>query len=149
MFAFDSAAFANRKSAAGMALQVFDVGPGAGGGFLQRLHRPVAVFAAHELVALGEGFVDSARQPTTAYFDLALRHHRRLLPYGHFGEMLPNALNRRLILASEDQAARKQTALASEQGAAAVPFRRAALRVYSQRPCVPAASDSKQAFRML
>ena len=60
MFGFDSGELANRESTAGMALQVFHVGPGTGGRFFQRLHRSVAVFATHNLVALGEGFIEGA-----------------------------------------------------------------------------------------
>lgn len=98
MFGFDPTELADWKPAAGMALQVFDVGPSSSAGLFQRLHRPVAVFAAHHLFALGEGFVDGAGQPTATYFDLALRHHRRLLPCGHSGEMLLSAMERRLSL---------------------------------------------------
>src|ERR1700748_986422 len=83
MFGFDAAELTNRESAAGMALQVFDVGPGTSAGFFQRLHRAVAVFAAHQLVAFREGFVEGAWQPTAAYFDLALRHDRRFLLRRH------------------------------------------------------------------
>ena len=83
MFGFDAAELAHRESAARMALQVFDVGPGTSGRFLQRLHRSMTIFAAHKLVALGERFIDGARQPTATYFYLALRHHRRLLLRSH------------------------------------------------------------------
>lgn len=83
MFGFDSAERADRKSAAGVALQMLDMGPCACAGFFQRLHRTVAVFAAHNFVPFGEGFVDGARQPTAPYFDLALGHHRRFLPGSH------------------------------------------------------------------
>jgi hypothetical protein len=83
VFGFDSAESANRESAAGVALQVFDVGPGTSAGFFQRLHRAVAVFAAHQLVAFRESFVEAAWQPTAAYFDLALRHDRRFLLRRH------------------------------------------------------------------
>jgi hypothetical protein len=57
VFGFYSAEFAGRKSAAWVALQVFDVGSGTCAGLFQRLHRAVAVFAAHRLAALGESFV--------------------------------------------------------------------------------------------
>jgi hypothetical protein len=83
MFGFDSTERANRKPAARVALQVFDVGSGTCAGFFQRLHWAVAVFAAHNLVSLGEGFIECAWQPTAPYFDLALRHHRRSLLSSH------------------------------------------------------------------
>jgi hypothetical protein len=83
MLGFDSTELANRKSAARVALQVFDVGSGTGGRFFQRLHRAVAVFAAHQLASLGESFVEGAWQPTTSHFDFALRHHRRFLLSTH------------------------------------------------------------------
>ena len=57
VFGFDSAEFADRKSAARVALQVFDVGSGTCAGLFQRLHRGVAIFAAHQLATLGESFV--------------------------------------------------------------------------------------------
>jgi hypothetical protein len=57
VFGFDSAEFADRKPAAWVALQVFDMGSGTCAGFFQRLHRAVAVFAAHHLGTLGESFV--------------------------------------------------------------------------------------------
>jgi hypothetical protein len=57
VFGFYSAEFADRKSAAWVALQVFDVGSGTCVGLFQRLHRAMAVFAAHRLAALGESFV--------------------------------------------------------------------------------------------
>lgn len=66
-----------------MTLQVFDVGSGTGGRFFQRLHRAVAVFAAHQLASFGESFVDSAWQPATSDFDFALRHYGRLFLPGH------------------------------------------------------------------
>ena len=43
-----------------MALKVFDVGSGSVAGFFERLHRAVAIFAAHDLVALCEGLVERA-----------------------------------------------------------------------------------------
>jgi hypothetical protein len=76
MFGFNSTEFADRKPAAGMTLQVFDMSSGTCAGFFQGLHRSVAVFAPHDLVSFNEGFVESAGQPTATYFDLALRHHR-------------------------------------------------------------------------
>jgi hypothetical protein len=60
MFRFDSVERANREPAAGVSLQVFDVGSGSEAGFFERLHRAVAVFAAHELSAFCEGFVEGA-----------------------------------------------------------------------------------------
>ncbi len=85
MFGFDSAERTDRKPAAGMALQVFNVGSGTRGGFFQRLHWPVAVFAAHYLGTLGEGFVDGAGQPATAYFYLAFCHYGRFSLHSHAG----------------------------------------------------------------
>jgi len=83
MLVLNSAELANWKSAARVALQVFDVGSGAGARFFQRLHRAVAVFAAHQLASLGEGFVEGAWQPTAPYFDFALRHDWRFLLSSH------------------------------------------------------------------
>jgi len=57
VFGFDAAKFANRKSAARVALQVFDVGSGTCAGLFQRLHRAMTIFAAHQLATLGESFV--------------------------------------------------------------------------------------------
>jgi hypothetical protein len=57
VFGFDSAEFADRKFAARVALQVFNMGSGTCAGFFQRLHRAVAEFAAHHLATLGESFV--------------------------------------------------------------------------------------------
>lgn len=57
VFGFDSAEFADRKSAAWVALQVFDVGSCTCAGLFQRLHRAVAVLAAHHFATLGESFV--------------------------------------------------------------------------------------------
>ena len=79
VFGFDSTELANRKSAARVALQVFNMGSSTCAGFLQRLHRAVAVFAAHDLASFGESLIDGAWQPAAAYFDLALRHDRRFL----------------------------------------------------------------------
>lgn len=83
MFRFDSAEFADRESAAWVALQVFDVSSGTRAGLFQRLHRAVAMFAAHHLATFGESFEDGAWQPTTARFDLTLRHHRWFLLGSH------------------------------------------------------------------
>jgi hypothetical protein len=60
VFGFDAAEVANWKPAARMTLQVFNVGSSAGGGFSQRLHRAVAIFATHKLAPLGKGFVKAA-----------------------------------------------------------------------------------------
>ncbi len=83
MFRFDSAERANREPAAGVSLQVFDVGPGSVAGFFERLHRAVAIFAAHELSAFCEGFPESAWEPTAAHLHLALGHHRRFFLNSH------------------------------------------------------------------
>ena len=83
VFGFDSAEFAYRESAAGVALQVFDVGAASCAGLFQGLYGAVAIFAAHNLAALGESFVEGARHPAAAYFDLALRHDRRFLSRSH------------------------------------------------------------------
>ena len=80
MFRFDPDEGANREAAAGVSLQVFDVGSGSEAGFFERLHRAVAVFAAHELSAFCEGFVEGAWEPTATHLHLALRHHRWFLP---------------------------------------------------------------------
>jgi hypothetical protein len=61
MFRFDSTERANWESAAGMSLKVFDVGSGSIAGLLERLHWAVAIFAAHDLIAFCERFVESAR----------------------------------------------------------------------------------------
>jgi hypothetical protein len=88
MFGFNSTEFSNRKSAARVALQVFDVGSETCARFFQRLHRAVAVFAAHHLASVCESFGEGAWQPTAPYFDLALCHHWRFLLSRHFGEMV-------------------------------------------------------------
>jgi hypothetical protein len=85
MFGFDSAEGADRESAAGVALKVFDVGAGAETGFLEGLHGAVAVFAAHEFGAFGEGFVEGAGEPAAAHLHFALRHDRRFLLRRHRG----------------------------------------------------------------
>ena len=46
MLRFDSAERADREPAAGVSLQVFDVGSGSEAGFFERLHRAVAMFIA-------------------------------------------------------------------------------------------------------
>jgi hypothetical protein len=83
MFRFDSAERANRESAAGVSLKVFDVGSGSVAGFLERLHGAMAIFAAHDLLAFCECFVESAWEPTPTHLNLALRHHRRFLLSRH------------------------------------------------------------------
>ena len=83
MFRFDSAEGANREPAAGVSLQVFDVGPGSEARFFERLHRAMAIFAAHELIAFCEGFVEGAWEPTAAHLHLAFRHHRRFFLSSH------------------------------------------------------------------
>jgi len=83
MLGLDSTELANRKSAARVALQVFDVGSGTGGRFFQRLHRAMAVFTAHDLIAFCEGFVEGAWEPTPTHLHLALRHHRRFFLSSH------------------------------------------------------------------
>jgi hypothetical protein len=60
MFRFDSAERANREPASAVSLQVFDVGSGSVAGFFERLHRAMAIFAAHDLIAFCEGFVEGA-----------------------------------------------------------------------------------------
>ncbi len=83
MFRFDSAEGAHWEAAAGVSLEVFDVGAGSGAGFFERLHRAVAVFAAHEFGAFGERFVEGAGEPAAADLHLALGHHRRFFLRGH------------------------------------------------------------------
>jgi len=83
MLRFDSIERANREPAAGVSLKVFDVGSGSVAGFLERLHRAVAIFAAHDLIAFCERFVEGAWEPTSTHLHLALRHHRRFLLSRH------------------------------------------------------------------
>ena len=83
MFRFGSAERADREAAAGVSLQVFDVGSGSVAGFFERLHRAVAIFAAHKLIAFCEGFVEGAWEPTPTHLHLALRHHRRFFLGSH------------------------------------------------------------------
>ena len=83
MFRFDSAERANREPAAGVSLQVFEVGSGSVAGFFERLYRAMAIFAAHDLIAFCEGFVEGAWEPTPTHLHLALRHHRRFLLSSH------------------------------------------------------------------
>ena len=70
MFRFDSAERADREAAAGVSLQVFDVGSGSEARFFERLHRARAIFAAHELGAFCEGFVEGAWEPTATHLHL-------------------------------------------------------------------------------
>ncbi len=77
MFRFDSAERTNREPAPGVSLQVFDVGSGSVAGFLERLHRAVAIFATHDFSAFCERFEDRAWKPAPPHLHLALRHHRR------------------------------------------------------------------------
>jgi hypothetical protein len=93
MFRFDSAERANREPAASVPLQVFDVCSRPIAGFLERLHRPMAIFAAHELIAFCERFEDSAWEPTPTHLHLALCHHRRFLLSSHGYEMPPNKVS--------------------------------------------------------
>jgi hypothetical protein len=79
MFRFDSA----REPAVGVSLQVFDVGSGSEARFFERLHRAIAIFAAHDVIAFCEGFIEGARKPTPTHLHLALRHHRRFLLGSH------------------------------------------------------------------
>jgi hypothetical protein len=83
MFRFDSAERTNREPAAGVSLQVFDVGSGSVAGFLERLHRAVAIFATHDFSALCERFEDRAWKPAPPHLHLALRHHRRFFLRSH------------------------------------------------------------------
>jgi len=83
MFRFDSAERADREAAAGVSLQVFDVGSGSEARFFERLHRAMAIFAAHELIAFCEGFVEGACEPTATHLHLALRHYRRFFLCSH------------------------------------------------------------------
>ena len=83
MFRFDSAERANREPTAGVPLQVFDVGSGSVAEFFERLYWAMAIFAAHDLIAFCEGFVERAWEPTPTHLHLALRHHRRFLLSSH------------------------------------------------------------------
>jgi hypothetical protein len=78
-----SAKGANREPAPSMSLQVFHVGSGSVAGFLERLHRAMAISAAHDLVAFCERFEDGAWQPPPTHLHLALRHHRGFLLRSH------------------------------------------------------------------
>ena len=83
MFGFDSAEGADGEAAAGVALEVFDVGSGSEAGFFEGLDGAVAVFAAHEFGAFGEGFPEGAGEPAAAHLDLALGHYRGFLLCRH------------------------------------------------------------------
>jgi len=85
MFRFDSTEGADWEAAAGVSLQVFDVGSGSGGGFFECLHGAVAILAAHDLNAFREGFVEGAGEPAATHFHFALRHDRRFLFHSHWG----------------------------------------------------------------
>ena len=65
-------------------------GLGLRGSILGRLHRAVAMFAAHELIAFGEGFPEGAWEPTPANLHFALRHHRRFFPGRHNRTLMPS-----------------------------------------------------------
>ena len=58
---------------------MFNVSPRARARLFQRLHRLVAIFAAHQLATLGQRLPQTARHPPPAHLHLALRHHRPLL----------------------------------------------------------------------
>ena len=90
MFRFDSAERADREAAAGVCLQVFDLGSGSEARCFERLHRAVAMFAAHELIEFGEGFPEGAGEPTPTHLHLALRHHRRFFPGSHNRTLMPS-----------------------------------------------------------
>lgn len=90
MFRFDSAERTNREPAAGVSLQVFDVGSGSVAGFLERLHRAMAIFAAHDFSAFCERFEDRAWQPAPMRLHLALRHHRRFFLHSHGWIWMPS-----------------------------------------------------------
>ena len=86
MLRFDSAEGTDGEAAAGVSLQVFDVGAGSVARFFERLHRAMAIFAAHELIAFGEGFVEAAGEPASTHLHLAFGHHRRFF-LGTTGEL--------------------------------------------------------------
>jgi hypothetical protein len=67
MFECCSTERTNREPAAGVSLQVFDVGFGSVAGFFERLHRAMTIFAAHDLIAFCEGFVERAWEPTPTH----------------------------------------------------------------------------------
>ena len=71
MFRFDSAERADREAAAGVCLQVFDVGSGSEARCFERLHRAVAMFAAHEL-GWGTRSLMGGGERATAHADAGL-----------------------------------------------------------------------------
>ena len=83
IFRFHSTERANREPASGVFLQVFDVGLVSEARFFERLHRAMALFATHDLIAFCEGFLEGAWEPTPTHLHLALRHHRRFFPGSH------------------------------------------------------------------
>jgi hypothetical protein len=83
MFRFHPTERSHRKPAPAVSLQVFNVRPRPLAGFLQRLHRPMAIRAAHHLIAFHERFPQRARHPSPTHLHLTLRHHRRLLLRSH------------------------------------------------------------------
>ena len=83
MFEFCSTERTNREPAAGVSLQVFDVGSGSVAGFFERLYRAMTIFAGHDLIAFYEGFVERAWEPTPTHLHLAFRHHRRFFLSSH------------------------------------------------------------------
>ena len=104
MFRFDSTERADREAAAGVCLQVFDVGSGSEARFFERLHWAMAMFAAHELIAFGEGFPEGAGEPTPAHLHLALRHHRRFFPGSHSRILMPpDEMSAYLLLQTEPE----------------------------------------------
>ena len=48
-------------------MQVFDVGSGPEARFFERLHRAMAIFATHDLIAFCEGFLEGAWEPTPTH----------------------------------------------------------------------------------
>ncbi len=91
MHRLDAAERAYREPAPGVSLQVFDVGAGSGAGFLERLHRAMAVLAAHQLTALRQRLIEGAGQPSPTHLHLALRHHRRSRLHAHKAYWMPSA----------------------------------------------------------
>ncbi len=83
MFRFHSTERANREPAAGVSLQVLDVGSGSEARFFERLHRAMAIFATHDLIAFCEGFLEGAWEPTPTHLHLTPRHQRRFFSGSH------------------------------------------------------------------
>ena len=71
MFRFNSAERADREAAAGVFLQVFDVGSGPEARFFERLHRAVAIIAAHEF-GWGTRGLMGGRERATAHAEAGL-----------------------------------------------------------------------------